>query len=62
MGGERVKILILGIVIVVGIVAYLSLKSLGENGGKNRSETQGCSCNCATCSEGCKGTDSTGKK
>lgn len=53
---EKVKLLILGVVIILGLVAYFSLKSLGNGDGSESSKSQGCGCNCATCSEGCGNT------
>ncbi len=47
------KLLILAVVIILGLVAYFSLKSLGQGDGKDPSKSQGCGCNCSTCSEGC---------
>lgn len=47
------KLLILGVVILLALVAYFSLKSLGEGNGEEATKSQGCGCNCATCSEGC---------
>ncbi len=47
------KLLILAVVIILGLVAYFSLKSLGQGDGKEPSKSQGCGCNCSTCSEGC---------
>lgn len=47
------KLLILAVVAVVMLVAFLSLKSLGEGTEEDNQAKKGCTGNCVSCKEHC---------
>lgn len=49
------KLVILGVVLLVALVAYLSLKSIGQDGGDTSQVGKGCTGNCIGCKEHCSG-------
>ena len=49
------KLIILGVVLLVALVAYLSLKSIGQGDGDTGQVGKGCTGNCIGCKEHCSG-------
>lgn len=51
--GMDMKLVILGVVLLVALVAYLSLKSIGQDGTDTSQVGKGCTGNCIGCKEHC---------
>lgn len=51
------KLIILGVVLLVALVAYLSLKSIGQDGGDTSQVGKGCTGNCIGCKEHCSSSE-----